>query len=381
MPIEYISDGARLDELCDVWAREPAIAVDTEFERTNTFYARIGLIQIGDGKCCYLIDPHTIEDWSAFKRLLQTESCTFVMHSCSEDLNLLQTFLGTLPSALFDTQLAAAFLGIGFSISYQGLVEQLLNIEVAKDETRSDWIKRPLSEKQIYYAATDVRYLLQLHEMLSGQIADRGMSEWFEADCIQQLAAASLAEDETQWQTYYAGVSNAWRLDEQGLVALKRLCAWRERTARQRNKPRSWIVKDNDLVSLCTAVAPAMKSGALAVGDIENAAAVDKRFLSRNGAEIFRLLNDPCDSSEVDTDLLNKPMNAAMRKTLKRSKQVAQAKADELGMAPELLGRKKYLIELLRDYDKSGELRWSGEFAGWRRELLESDMQASLAKD
>lgn len=378
VPIEYVSDDARLAALCEIWMLEPAIALDTEFERTNTFYARIGLIQIGDGKACYLIDPHTIEDWSAFKRLLTTASCTVVMHSCSEDLNLLQTYLGTLPASLFDTQLAAAFLGIGFSISYQGLVAEMLGVEVAKDETRSDWIRRPLSEEQIYYAATDVRYLLQVYESLKQQLIERGMSDWFEADCAQQLATACLAEDEAQWQTYYAGVSNAWRLDKPGLVALKRLCAWREQTARRRNKPRSWIVKDNDLMSLCNAVSAAMMSNNLNEGDIANASNVDRRFLQRNAAEIYRVLKDPVASAEVDTSLLTRPLNAAMRKKLKLSKQAAQAKAEQLGMAPELLGRKKYLIDLLRDFGSSGQLRWSGEFAGWRRDLLESDLLSAL---
>ncbi len=114
MPVEYVSDAATLNALCVEWASEEFLAVDTEFERTSTFYARIGLLQIADSKCCYLIDPLSIDDWSGFKKLLSTPSCTLVMHSCSEDLSLLQTFLGCLPVSLFDTQLAAAFLGIGF---------------------------------------------------------------------------------------------------------------------------------------------------------------------------------------------------------------------------------------------------------------------------
>ncbi|MEX0964978.1 MAG: ribonuclease D [Pseudohongiellaceae bacterium] len=380
MPIEYVSDASRLNGLCEVWSEQEFIAVDTEFERTSTFYARIGLLQIADGSSCYLVDPMTIDDWSGFKKLLATPSCTLVMHSCSEDLGLLQTFLGCLPVSLFDTQLAAAFLGIGFSISYQGLVESLLGIEVTKDETRSDWIKRPLSEKQILYAANDVRYLLQIREILSRQIESKGMMPWLAAECAQQLAITCKAEDPSQWQTYYAGLSNAWRLDTLGLQALQQLCVWREQQARQRNKPRSWIVKDADLLNLCAAVSPAMRDNTLSLDDLSNIASVDQRFLSRNSRELLRLLDDSKKKTDVDPTLLNKPLSPSMRKTIKLTKQAATAKAEELGMSPELLGRKKYLLELLRDYENTGELNWSGEFAGWRRELLEIELTAILRK-
>ena len=303
------------------------------------------------------------------------------MHSCSEDLSLLQTFLGCLPVSLFDTQLAAAFLGIGFSISYQGLIEQLLGVEVAKDETRSDWIKRPLSDKQIHYAAADVRYLLQARAILSDQIEKKGMADWLQAECGQQLVIAHRLEEESQWESYYTGVSNAWRLDTPGLQALQQLCVWREQKARQRNKPRSWIVKDNDLLSLCAAVSDSIKAGEFTLGVVNNAEGVDSRFLSRNASELYQLLSDSSNRSEVDPTLLNKPLSAPLRNKLKLIKQVANAKAQDLGMSPELLARKKFLVELLRGFEREGQVQWSGDFAGWRRELLELEFTAIITKD
>jgi ribonuclease D len=302
------------------------------------------------------------------------------MHSCSEDLSLLQTFLGCLPASLFDTQLAAAFLGIGFSISYQALIKQLLGVVVAKDETRSDWIKRPLSEKQIHYAAADVRYLLQVREILSNQIEQKGMLNWLREESRQQLVIAHRLEQESQWEFYYTGVSNAWRLNTQGLQALQQLCVWREQKARQRNKPRSWIVKDNDLINLCAAVSSPIKAGEFTLGDVSSAEGVDSRFLSRNASELYQLLSDPSNRREVDPSLLNKPLSTPLRKKLKLSKQLANTKAEELGMSEELLGRKKFLVELLRSYERDGELHWSGDFAGWRRELLEVELTAIITK-
>lgn len=380
MPVEYVSDAATLNALCVEWASEEFLAVDTEFERTSTFYARIGLLQIADSKCCYLIDPLSIDDWSGFKKLLSTPSCTLVMHSCSEDLSLLQTFLGCLPVSLFDTQLAAAFLGIGFSISYQVLIEQLLGVVVAKDETRSDWIKRPLSVKQIHYAAADVRYLLQVRQILSNQIEQKGMLNWLLAESRQQLVMAHRLEQESQWEFYYMGVSNAWRLNTAGLQALQQLCVWREQKARQRNKPRSWIVKDNDLINLCAVISTPIKAGEFTLEDVSNAEGVDSRFLSRNASDLYQLLSDPSNRREVDPSRLNKPLSGPLRKKLKLSKQVTNMKAEELGMSQELLGRKKFLVELLRSYERDGELQWSGDFAGWRRELLEVELTAIITK-
>lgn len=378
MPIEYVNNSIALNELCKGWQKEKILAIDTEFERTSTFYARIGLLQIADRNSCYIIDPLLIDDWSAFTELLLNPECTFVIHSCSEDLNLLQTFLGCLPASIFDTQIAAAFLGIGFSVSYQALVENLLGIEVAKDETRSDWIKRPLSEKQILYAATDVRYLLQIRDLLGSQLEQKRMSAWLQAECSQQLSAARGVEDKSNWESLYASINNAWRLDTQGLQALQRLCFWREQKARERNMPRNWIAKDNDLLNLCFLISSTLKTGALNLELLANAEGVDHRFLARNSRELMALLSGESALRDVELSLLNKPLNkplsAPLRKKLKLCQQAVNAKAGELGIAPELLGRKKYLLQLIRSFEHTDKLQWEGELSGWRREVLEPDI-------
>ncbi len=374
MPIDYIADSATLNGLCQAWKKEKFLAIDTEFERTNTFYACIGLLQIADRNNCYIIDPLLIDDCSAFSELLANPDCTFVMHSCSEDLNILQTFLGRLPVSVFDTQLAAAFLSIGFSVSYRALVERLLGIRVAKDETRSNWMKRPLSEKQILYAATDVRYLLQVKDLLTKQIEQKGMLGWLRAECDQQLQIAKNVEDDSNWTIFYASISNAWRLDINELRILQRLCYWREQKARDRNKPRNWIVKDDDLLNLSIALGPALTADELTLEAISDAKGVDNQFLARNGHELLALLSGASELRDVDPSLLSKPLSASSRKKLKLCQQAANAKAEELQISPELLGRKKYLMELVRSFDSSGEIQWSNEFSAWRRELLESKL-------
>lgn len=378
-PIEYIADTAVFNGLCEKWRNTKYLAIDTEFVRTSTFYPRIGLLQIADESNCYLIDPLKISDWSIFSDLLVNSQCCFVIHSCSEDFNLLQTFLGCVPASVFDTQLAAAFLGLGFSISYQGLVSEILGIDVVKDETRSDWTKRPLSEAQKLYAAIDVRYLQQLQEILNTQLIERGRLQWFEAECTRQKSIAAASEVEKNWELFYAGLSNAWKLSDTGLQLLQKLCYWREQEARRRDKPRSWIVKDQELLSVANELSNADEISLSTVMSIQQ---VDSRFLSRYGDSLLELLSaTDSDLQSINRELLNNPIKPAMRKKLKQCQKIVNLKAQELDMAPELLGRKKQLLDFLRKFERKGQMEWSGEFSGWRRQVLEEDFLLIMSAD
>ena len=156
--IKYIETQAALEDSCRYWLTLSVIALDTEFMRTNTFYPKLGLLQVADDNQCYLIDPLKINDWSCFTSVLTNPGCEIVLHSAGEDLVTLLVAFGQLPDVLFDTQIASAYAGLGFSLSYQALVRGLIGRELPKDQTRSDWLKRPLSESQLKYAANDVCY-------------------------------------------------------------------------------------------------------------------------------------------------------------------------------------------------------------------------------
>ena len=247
--IHLIEAQQEFEELCSKWRSEKFLAIDTEFIRTNTFYPKLGLLQIADTNNCYLIDPLCISEWSPFAQLLNTD-IEFCIHSCSEDLNLLHTSISATPREIFDSQLAAAFLGLGFSLSYQGLVKLLLGKEIPKDETRSDWLKRPLTDTQLQYAANDVSYLLALREALWEQLESKNVLQWFEEECVSQTNIAAQIENEESWKNSYTTISNAWKLDDGSLSRLREVCYWRELKARENNKPKNWIAKDNDLFNI-----------------------------------------------------------------------------------------------------------------------------------
>ena len=379
----FITDEAVFNEYCAKWQNQACIALDTEFVRTNTFYSRIGLLQIADRDACYLIDPLEIQDWSAFIDLLQNPDCSFVIHSCSEDLNLLQNFLGCVPVNLFDTQIASAFIGLGFSLSYQALVLQILDIAVAKDETRSDWLRRPLSPTQIEYAAIDVLHLLELRDVLADRMASKGVSDWFELEARSRLSTAAVAEDKLGWETLYAGLSNAWRLGDQSLEYLQKLCYWRELEARRRNKPRNWIAKDVDLFTIAKGVEGCeLFTESALTSLVQTNEKLDRKFVSRYSGTLVKLFNgNKFTSQPIDRDLLKLPLSPRQRSKLKACQKVVEVEAGKLSIATELLARKKHLSELVQNFEKAELSDWPEELKGWRKQLLEPKLAAILEND
>ncbi len=154
-----IDQDAALAEHCSRWLKLPFVAIDTEFVRTETFFPIAGLIQIGDGEQAFLIDPLKIQDWTPLVALLESPEVVKVLHACGEDLEVFQHLCSARVAPLFDTQLAAAYLGMDFSMGYSRLVSKLLGIELDKNETRSDWLQRPLTAQQLQYAAKCTRSL------------------------------------------------------------------------------------------------------------------------------------------------------------------------------------------------------------------------------
>jgi ribonuclease D len=376
-PITSISNQADFDALCQSLMNEKAIALDTEFMRTNTFYAKIGLLQLATPTELYLVDPLPIPDWSEFNRLITCEEVSIVVHSASEDLNLLLTHCGVIPVNLFDTQIAAAFLGLGFSLSYQALVENQLGIHIEKEETRSDWLRRPLSEKQLHYAANDVLYLLEIADKLRAQLQHQNRLPWFEEECEGILKIATLAESESYWATLYSNISNAWRLSDKGLDYLRLLCIWREQESRRRNRPRSWVAKDGDLQTLAFA---ASSMSQLSADELAGVKLQDPKLLGRYAREFSQLLSQgESEDSVRDRSSLSVPLDSAARSTLKQLQKVVEAEADQLQLAPELLGRKKQLVELLRQYAESGALGWADGETRWRQTILEPKFMRVLS--
>ena len=372
-----VTEKVQLAELCSKWSTLDALALDTEFVRTNTFFPKVGLLQVADKEHCYLIDPLGISAWSEFCDLITNPDVCIILHSCTEDLGLLNTFLGVVPASVFDTQLAAAYLGLGFSISYQALVSKIAGVDIPKEETRSDWLHRPLSNKQMEYAAADVLYLLDIHSFLKQSLEDKGFLNWFRNDCDLIIETAKARDAEKHWDTYYKDISKAWHLDETGLKYLQKLCYWREQVARQRDKPRNWILKNVDLYEIAEHLS---SSGELSTSSLATLTQIDRRCLQRYSAAIIDTLQDESIvHSTIDHSLLNNPLSAGLRKKLKDCQKLVRGKAEQLGFAPELLGRKRQLVELVRNLSNNERSQWPVELNGWRRTVLEAGIGQIMA--
>lgn len=357
----WIAQDQELAELCARWRQQAAIAIDTEFMRSETFYPIAGLIQVGDGRGCYLIDPLAITDFSPLRELLLDPAVTKVLHSCSEDLEVFQRLLDLVPSPLFDTQIAAAFAGYGFSLGYAGLVKAVLNIDVPKEETRSDWLQRPLSVAQLKYAALDVAHMLVVYGKLLQQLKATGRLQWVKEDCADLVTNARQPDDFTQ---AYRKVGFAWKLRSQELATLQQLCIWRETEARERNVPRNRLVKEPVLWEIARRQPSDLEQ-------LQRIRDLPPRTLRDYGDQLLAIVaasgaSDPASWPER----LPPPLAIREAAQLKRLKKHVRDLAEKLDMPVEIFVRKKEYEELLRSGLHGEEFVLPSRLQGWRFEVV-----------
>jgi len=358
--IHWILDDASLASLCAGWRQLPFVALDTEFVRVDTFYPQTGLVQVGDGRSAYLIDPLKIRDWRPLAELLEDPGVVKVLHACSEDLEVLQRLTGSLPQPLFDTQLAAAYLNLGFSMGYSRLVQAVLGIELPKGETRSDWLQRPLSELQVSYAAEDAVHLAELYVALSARLSEEKRA-WILEDGVELVA--NLRRDVAPEELYREG-RLAWKLSRQQLAVLRALYAWRECEARRRDLPRNRILRESCLWPL----ARFQPADLASLGRIED---MHPRTVRQDGETLLRLIRES-GSGAPDSwpEPLPEPLPMEASALLKKLRAIGQAEAARLEIAPELVLRKKILEALLKSGFPNGPYQLPETLRGWRRERL-----------
>jgi ribonuclease D len=245
---ELITTAEQLDALAAQLLTAEAVAVDTEFFWERTFYPILGLVQLATADGCWLVDTVSIRDIRALGPLLASPSVTKILHDAPQDLGILARATGMLPRTVFDTRLAAGFAVLSATGSLQALLRDTVGVEISKAETRSNWLKRPLSESQLRYAADDVAHLLHVRDILLSRCASDTVRGWL-AEELARLDDPSLYQDRDP-RLMYLRVKGGSRLEARQLAVLRELADWREREARQRDWPRAHVLPDDLLVSL-----------------------------------------------------------------------------------------------------------------------------------
>lgn len=222
------------------------VAVDTEFLREKTYNAKLCLLQLGIAEHQYCIDVLAIEDLSLLVNLLENANVVKLFHAARQDMEVIYQTLGVLPKPIFDTQLAASFLGADMQIGYGALVLERLDVELPKTQSRTDWTRRPLSAEQIEYAGDDVAYLEALYTLAIKELKTSHKLAWYDVELQTYYELDKYDIDPAQ---AYKRLSGGGLQTKQQYI-LKALAEWREATAIKRNIPRTWVLRDDKLYEL-----------------------------------------------------------------------------------------------------------------------------------
>lgn len=363
---QWIDSQEALDVACERVADADVIALDTEFFRENTFFPVPALIQFAAGELAYLIDPLVTPCTPAFRQLLQGKAIK-LLHACSEDLEVLQHWAGVLPTPLVDTQVAQSLLGETPSMGYQKLVEFWIGETLPKEETRSNWLERPLTPSQCDYAALDVIYLLKVWALQAERLSELGRCEWLIQECAGLIEQAGRSvEADGQW---FARHRQLWRLDPRQLEAYRLMTIWREGETRRRNLPRNWLIGDK----LLFAAAEAMPKNRYELAEVEG---FKPALVKKEGDTLLALVKQAQHSDEESLPRRwSDPMQPAFKRRFKALKQVVTEKAGELGLASEVLMRRRDIEELVMQDMAGKPLTPPG---GWRGDCLSAGFVQAL---
>ena len=366
-----ISDTDRLVTLCDEVVDEEFYAVDTEFHTERTYWPKLALIQLAWRDHVALVDPLTV-DPAPLRRLFEGPG-TAVAHAAGQDLDILRTACGAGPARVFDTQVAAGFLGMS-SPSLGRLVEAVLGISLAKSDQLSDWLHRPLPLAQLDYAAGDVLHLLALRDAMVTQLEERGRLAWALEECALVLPGQrrNVVPEEAWWK-----VGDVRRLTGRSRGVAQEVAAWRERQAAEVDRPRRSVL--SDLAILTISQRPPRNRQ-----DLEKLRGVDTRSLAKGAAA--EILGAVERGRSLPTDELRLPPDAAESK----ASQVAVAVcaglvrqiADQLEFDQSLLATRSDIALLVVGEASRLDLGWRSDIAGGPiRRLLAGEVAAAFDAD
>ncbi|WP_371372796.1 ribonuclease D [Thalassotalea aquiviva] len=372
----YIQDSKTLLEYCQQAAKAEVLAIDTEFVRTRTLIPKLGLIQAYDGHTLALIDPVLTDDLSSFWQLLADPTLLKIIHSCSEDLEVFLHSGQCRPANMLDSQIAMAFLGHGLSMGYAAMVKHFLDIDLDKSESRTDWMKRPLSAKQLEYAAADVYYLHQISTTVIELVKTAG---WYDAVMSDTDAMVDKKFSKTDPMALYLDFKGAWRLKPRQLLRLQYLLQWRYELAQKKDLPYSFIAKDHTLLIVA-------ENNPKSVGAMASYEGVEILDVRHKGKAMLSVLNqvNQVPESEEPSAIKRLDNHPGYKQIFKRLKSFVQQLAKEQDLDIQVVAGKKQLNQFLAWYwkiNQAGNQDQVELLSGWRQVLFADKLMAFAHND
>ncbi|RDB59465.1 ribonuclease D [Gordonibacter sp. 28C] len=372
----YIATQENLAAFVERARTSSVLAIDTEFLREKTYYARLCLLQMATDDEVVIVDPFEIDDLSVLEPLLTDEGIVKLFHAAGQDLEIILREVGVLPRPVFDTQIAAALLGHTQQIGYAALVHAECGVSLKKIDSFTDWSRRPLSASQRDYAADDVVYLPRLYEGMRAALEEKGRLHWLDHDFAE---LSDPARFETNERERFRRLKRVSQLSRRQLSAAREVAAWRELEAQRRDIPRKWVITDEQVVEAC-------KREARTIDELFMVRGLSDRLSTKDARAVVSLIAsaldappdtwpelDRCSKSEPNVDAQLDLMSALVR-----------LRAKENGIAFPTLASHDDLARVARGYRDGVDL-----LRGWRRaivgdellELLEGRLVLSLAGD
>ncbi len=361
-------------EIAERARHDGRLAIDTEFVSERRYQAQLCLVQVAvadagapEGVRTDVLDPldeRAVPDFEPLARVLADPEVEVIVHAGRQDVAILRRTWATDVTHVFDTQVAAGFLGFGNQEGYESLVRRALGVTLKGGEGFTRWDKRPLTEKQLGYAADDARCLLALGQEIERRLRERGRLEWAREECV----VVEESRDERSAERSYERLPKLTRLDAQGRAVARRLCEWRDRLAREMDRPPPFVVPDQTLVELARRT-PGNRAA------LENIRGLPQQTLHRRGAELLEEI-----ATGRNEDPPPPPPHAAKRDSraaplVSLAQALVRQRSLDSGIATELIATQGELAALVAALQRSGEDDGVRALRGWRRELIGDELR------
>ena len=369
-----IDTSTALESLVRRARRAEQVALDTEFVWERTYYPKVGVVQVGLGEEeCFLVDTVAIPDLSPLGELIRDPAVVKILHDAPQDLTILRRLTGASPRTIFDTSRAAGFVGLSSTLSLDDLLYQVVGMALSKSETRTNWLRRPLSEQQIAYAMDDVRYLPTLRQVLLSRARKNATGEWLQEELAGGDDPTLYTEKAPQEQ--FRRLKGIGALSPRQLAALRELTAWREEEARRRDRPRGHIVTDKELVFLA-------QRQLHSVAELKALNGLSDKQVRRYGADILTAVAKGLASprAEWPQPPTPPPNRRRLKPQLKRAVTHLREKSAHRKIDPALVASRAE-IELLVCEGLDARPERHRLLRGWRREFAGAELRQFTSRD